>query len=523
MTNQKVTQIQVGFHYGRTLLHLADTYARPLQVILEMIQNAIDAEATSILVKIDGRRKLIFCADDGKGEDFEGIQARFQHISEQQKQGKMGHKGIGNLASLAISGGFLLTSRPRLPFSRERYFTFELSREGLEGMADKVILGCKRQPKDFRPGSAYKLGTDFAISTLIIARNVNNTALRQLKDAVTIAQAIEGRFAPQILDKKIRVFIEAGSQRILAEPAAFPGEPQIAAIQTGYGTVRFVIYLNTKPVKKPRLSVVHGKTKAEQSALPLYRDLLVEDAAKEVFESGYFQGDIYVPFGTLAPNRLEFIHDPELADLWGALGEYARSYGRPLLQRIAEEKKESKTQHVLLSALKKLEQYLAKHPDLRTLFKGLVSEGHFEAEDGSEKGKGRTHPSTKRAPRQRQDEQREPPSREQKGRTHSIVINSGSQRRAIRGQIGIQVTWRDPNPEEGRDWCSKREGSVIVFNSLHPFWQRVEPNPEAHTSYCYYLLAKEVCLTSLHPESQASFNECFENSYLPVLVEGISK
>lgn len=520
--------IAVGFHYGRTLLHLADSYARPTQVILELIQNAIDAGAKNIYLKVvagrASRQRIIYCADDGAGASFEELEQRFQRISEQQKTGKIGHKGIGNLASLAIAEGFSLTTRPGGPLAtRERYFTIKLSRTGLEEMAEGVTLPYLRETKEFRPGAEHKLATDFGISTLLIVQGVRQAALRQLADASTIAQTIENRFAPQILERKIRIWVDAGGHRLLVQPAAFPGTPETTEIETLSGTVRFEIFVGTKPVKTPKLAVIHGKTPEEQYAIPFGPFLEISPAVREVFNSGLLQGNVYVPFCRLTPDREEFEYDDELSAFWEALETYAKLYGRKILERISEEKRDVKIAQVLLGALRRLEKFLAGHrEEFIPLFRGQVSEGHFGAENGELAEPLRSVEPTRRGPRQ-PGEPRPGPKSEQKRRIHSGVTDSGSRRRVYNRQLGIQVEYRDPRPEEGRDWLSKREGSKIILNSLNPLWQAVESDSQAHTQYCFLLMLKELILAP-QDEGPAKefFNDTFEHNYMPALVETLA-
>src|SRR3990167_8199502 len=228
-------EIGIGFHSGNTLLHLADTYPRPGQVAVELVQNAIDAGAENILLKIDQKKKTLYCADDGQGESFEGICSRFQRIAERQKDGKIGHKGIGNLASLSIAENFSLTTRPHT--SNERFFTISLSRKGLQDKADGLTLPCHTESDDFRPGSQYKLCTDFRISTLLIVRKIKDAAIRRMEDITALCKEVEERFATQILTRGIRIFVDNGSQRTKLCPNPFPGEKLEYIIKTEFGEV----------------------------------------------------------------------------------------------------------------------------------------------------------------------------------------------------------------------------------------------------------------------------------------------
>lgn len=514
--------IQAGFHAGRTILMLAGVYHRPLKALLEPVQNAIDEDARNIYIKVDVQRKMIFYADDGNGQTPEAIQKRFQHIAEQQKTGKLGHKGIGNLASLAISEGFTLITRPRNTLSKERFFTIELNRAGLETDAcrDEVTLPMRREPKDFRPGHQYHLGSEFGISTLLIVNNVQAAAFRQIKEAASIAREIENAFGTQILAKKIRIIVQAGGHKVAVQPKPFPGEAQEITIETGYGNVRFEMYVTTRPEKQPRLFVVHGKTKEEQYRLSL-EPFLVDEQAKEIFHSGYLQGLVYVPFCTLTPDREDFEADNELAALWEVLADYSRTYGRVLIDKIAEERKEDRIQKILLQALRRVDKFLANHPELEEFFKGHVTPGHTDSDHGKGPAKRvRKVPFEPRGPREPEKEPRQPPSGHKPHEVHGGTLDETiAPKKRLRGQRGIDVTYRDPLPDEPRNWCSKRQGSLVIVNSLSEQFRKVEANNVALENYVFHLILKEVTLTALDDESVELFNETFERHYIPALVD----
>ncbi|OGD66182.1 hypothetical protein A3F08_02515 [Candidatus Berkelbacteria bacterium RIFCSPHIGHO2_12_FULL_36_9] len=514
-------EIGIGFHSGNTLLHLADTYPRPGQVAVELVQNAIDAGAENILLKIDQKKKTLYCADDGQGESFEGICSRFQRISERQKDGKIGHKGIGNLASLSIAENFSLTTRPHT--SNERFFTISLSRKGLQDKADGLTLPCHTESDDFRPGSQYKLGTDFRISTLLIVRKIKDAAIRRMEDITALCKEVEERFATQILTRGIRIFVDNGSQRTKLCPNPFPGEKLEYIIKTEFGEVTFEIYISPKPEKKPRLFVVHGRTEGEKYNIPLSAILKSDFSAmvNEVFHSGYLQGNIHLPFCTLTPNREELEYDDELFAFWNALETYARGEGSKILEGLSEQKTELKVFQVLNRVLKGFSSYLKNHRELTDYFSAPVSVTHHQAVDGDDIVNIRTE--EKRSRDKVGGSSHGVPVFERKGVVHGGVIDpTGSRRKLIHRQSGLVLTWRVPTPTEGRNWRSKREGATIIFNASHEDWRKVQENTDAHTEYCRQLILKEIVLAKCKDLSSNNldvFNGMFEGEFLPAFVE----
>lgn len=513
--------IQIGFHIGNTLMNLAKAYAKPGQVLTELVQNAIDANAINISIKVDGKQMIIYCADDGDGETYDGLLMRFAKVCEQQKTEKIGHKGMGNLASLAISDGFSFTTRPKGD-PKERFFTVTLSRKGLETMANEVKLPCRNETEGFRPGSQYKLNTDFAISTLLIIKNVRKVAMQKLEDAATAALEIGRIFSSQIVAKKLRIFIEAGGHRTQVRPQIFSGEAHYSEIETKSGKVVFEIYVLSKKTKTPRISVIHGKTSDEHFALPISIFLEHAPEIRTVFESGFVEGKVFLPFCSLTPDREGLEYNDELLDFLLVLEDWAKKYGLPIIEKISYEKKEIRINKVLQSALNKIEGYLKGHEkDLLPFFKAQVSEGHFEAEKGELGDKLRSKDKQSREKAEPKETGAKSPEKEKKGLVHSGFVDStGSRRRVASKQFGLVLEYRDPLPSE--DWKKKcmREGGKIIFNSLHNAWKLVEGNPELHLQYCFHLILKELIFSQIENEiSKTAFSEIFEFNFMDAWIE----
>src|SRR5947207_5881407 len=69
-------------------------YTNPLDCIREYIQNAVDARARNVIIKITGNSVMIF--DDGNGMDFyELVQARQFGLSSKSLAEHVGFRGIG--------------------------------------------------------------------------------------------------------------------------------------------------------------------------------------------------------------------------------------------------------------------------------------------------------------------------------------------------------------------------------------------------------------------------------------------
>lgn len=85
-------------------------YPHPLDCIREYVQNAVDAQAKNVTIKITGNSVLIF--DDGHGMSVEGLlQARQFGISRKSLTEHVGFRGIGIYSGFDICNRLLITTK----------------------------------------------------------------------------------------------------------------------------------------------------------------------------------------------------------------------------------------------------------------------------------------------------------------------------------------------------------------------------------------------------------------------------
>lgn len=104
------------------LNHLGlNLYSNTPSVLAEVIANAWDADASTVDVEFDIRRKTIRITDDGEGMTLEDINGKYLYVGYQRrgdgrshtKKGRrpMGRKGIGKLSLFSIANRFMVHSR----------------------------------------------------------------------------------------------------------------------------------------------------------------------------------------------------------------------------------------------------------------------------------------------------------------------------------------------------------------------------------------------------------------------------
>lgn len=85
-------------------------YSNPLDCIREYVQNAVDAQAKTVTIKVTGNSVLIF--DDGRGMDIgELVQARQVGLSPKSLTDYVGFRGIGIYSGFDLCNRLLITAK----------------------------------------------------------------------------------------------------------------------------------------------------------------------------------------------------------------------------------------------------------------------------------------------------------------------------------------------------------------------------------------------------------------------------
>lgn len=108
------TQARLDFHHGEVLLKLSDTYPTLSRSILEMIQNALDALAAHVYVRIDLKRHEAVIMDDGEGITPEKFAEALASVgkSVKSRKSKLGRFGLGLISPLKKVREYTITSFP---------------------------------------------------------------------------------------------------------------------------------------------------------------------------------------------------------------------------------------------------------------------------------------------------------------------------------------------------------------------------------------------------------------------------
>jgi histidine kinase/DNA gyrase B/HSP90-like ATPase len=287
---------------------IALSQSNPLKAIAELVENSIDARATTVTI-IRGRsegRHYLEVRDNGQGiprdtagrPDFRYVAT---HICDSVKRrlkvegaaGLQGEFGIGLLSFWTLGEELTLTSAA----ADDRAWQMVM-RKGDPGYAVKVKRSLFVEP-----------GTQLRIARLL-------EGIRSLS-----GEKIQWYLAAELRDRirhtgvRITVIDKIARKQYAVEPRQYEGRllHQLPAIPTALGDVYVELYMNS-PKETNRVALYRRGTR-------VFEDVSAsEELARPPWNSGYLQGHIDAPFINLTPGtRSGIIHDEAYSALLDAL------------------------------------------------------------------------------------------------------------------------------------------------------------------------------------------------------------
>lgn len=489
---------QVGLHVGRALLQIAKEYPTILEIIMEQVQNALDANATKIGIILNQKSRRITVTDNGDGvriEDFE--KALGEVCSSQKKTGKLGRFGIGLISPLGKCDSFTFTSCPK--GVQQGYCEWTFSTNDIRTQRDAVTIPHQRITtllfKANAPGTgSERVGAMSAVpwrTKVVIIGYSADRIISRIGSCDTLIENIFERFATTMRKNKVTLSVrfkdEKGQDEIRenVRPVLFTGrklEPVRYVDETGTTTIE--LYLARKTTKGYNGKVQLGEmdndyrcsfTSFANTAQEYLSSEIIDALSKKVFE-----GEILGSGVTLHSNRRTFERNEAFVGLCVAIEKWYHEFGKRYLDQIKEASEEERYQTLGLQSLATIEEML-KRPEFRDLHKvihgfkrGTIGDGHIEPDDdgilGTQdepslstdsldvEGNGKARP--KRRPKE------ENPDHE----PFTVIGPQGTRRSIVsNGSLGLQFSHIVMEGSDRLYEVDPRLG-VIHFNIRHPIW-----------------------------------------------------
>ncbi len=469
-------------------------YARSLELVRELVNNAYDADATEVSVQVD--RDEVVVQDDGLGMDRDGLFRYFQvgvpdkrenPISPRLKRHRIGQFGIGKFATLAACRRFEVYTR-RGPFSARVVFDRE---EWERGEGDwHLPMEIDPQPGRKRDGTTVRLTK---LTKVLDPNAVGEYLLESVPlKAPEFAVYVNGlKLVPRSLAGRRIPFLESTPFGILSGEAVILPASRAAADSLG---------LEVK---------VRGVT--------VRRDLFGMQAWGKLVTR--VRGEVNADFLPLTADRGNFVIDsPEYAAFLDGMRTVMAEV-EAALRQIALHKENRVARRAVQEALDRLETALRRHPDLSPF--GALPVGD-EVEGGGEAAlvaeprppapAGIQPVGDSEAPQAESIE--EPRARERDG--SAIEVERGTQPRARRltpnavvQKVRMGVTGLtcciDQFGQDGPE--SFTEGAIIYINRDHPLYRHEAAKRETFTRHLARLLTQELALMNEHEDPRRAFQQ----------------
>lgn len=361
-------QDKLQYPLGKVLVLIAGQYPDVHRVILEQIQNALDAmdekpnEMNRIGVILDKKKRRAIVRDNGKGvtvEEF-GDALRSVAVSSKTKTpGKLGQFGLGLISPLGKRERFTFTSCARVGGGFNRW---EFVTENIRAQANEIQVPRKPMPTMvYRPKP--KEGTVQWRTQVDIVDYSTDRTMGHIGDVNDLKDSVLGRFGATMRRKKVRLDLrftnEDGSATELLDVMAAPydGEelPEVVIHDCDAGAVHFNLYLARKGTQGTK-GVVHVGEFGNEFCFKFVdmarsaRKWLSGEVVKAL-TSGIFEGDIKSEKARLNPDRMSFAENDAYVGFCAAIEEWFARRGKRYVEAAEEDKRDERYQDIAREAL----------------------------------------------------------------------------------------------------------------------------------------------------------------------------
>ena len=468
------------YHDGAVLYHLASTYDNLTKTLVEAVQNAVDADAQTVVIGIDVRAHLVMVMDDGVGITVDRFSRALNSVGLSIKNDDpeaLGEFGLGLIAPVPKCRTFTVWSRP-MGLNEVNQWTFR--GEDIRKQ-NKITIPYKSSQQPPRPPKQFvKLISELRTGWRTILRLEGVTTDR------TISQVDLNDLEAQILTKLGRgmrrkgtivyvVLLAASGELTTREikPGTVTGEP-LPVIEYDddelCGKVIFRLF---------RAPIERGRRKGQVEVLKLGGKAAVGWAdfrfqamaskwlfdAKAAFDSlgsGFLEGRIEIENFTLNPTRDRFVLDDALKATYMAIDTWFRQHGQAYYEEERDLRRDRRYIELGERSLERLLEHLRHNPLLAGMTQGLI--GRLPEYDTDPPKPKQRSPEPGQGKRKKAVAQQRR-SRPKPGQAFDRL------RAPNEGAANFTISFAyEPNPESMLLFDFELATGLITFNILHPVW-----------------------------------------------------
>lgn len=490
---------RLDFHMGEAFCRVASDYPTILDVILEQVQNAIDANAKTISVVLNRKTRHIAIRDDGDGVTEAIFEEALQRVCLSKKeQGKLGRFGIGLISPLDKCHTFTFISGPRAVVNGYREWTFVT--EDIRRQAKDVMIPQRSRPDIFfisKKGQAGPKGMTTVMwrTEVNILRYSADKIISRITSIDALAEAILERFGAVMRKNKVVLNLKFGNEDGTAEiregvrAKLFTGRSlgEVVMNDSDAGKVIFRLFLAPKTTKGQNGKVIVGEADNDYrfgfNLLARSADSLLPDDVASGMLSGVFEGEILGEKVKLHSTRKSFEKDDTLVGFCTAIETWFQKHGAKHLEEVKEARRDQRYQELGLQSLREIEAML-KNPnfaDIRSVLGGFklgnIGSGHAPRQKENVAGV-QDEPAVSTHgidPREKgngsESGERHSPNEDRPAhQPYTVAGPRGKQRTLVkRDSLGLQFSYIAMDGSD-RLWELDSRQGVLHFNVNHPIW-----------------------------------------------------
>jgi hypothetical protein len=448
-------------------------YSESIELIRELVNNAYDADATEVDIKMTD--EFIEVKDNGVGMAREGLRQYF-NIGSPEKISKnkspvfhrdlIGQFGIGKFASLSACECFEVYTQRGDFAAKVTFDKMEWEKEGDQWNLPLQILPPNRERGDGTTVTLLRLIREFEPEE-VIRKIVEGTPLKAQNFVVRLNGL---RITPRSLSGHRIPFLEGtefgpvhGEIIILPSSTASPAELGIE------------VKVRQVTIKRELFGLEHWGRIASRIRGEVHADFLPVTTDRSGFVMDSFQ---YQAFRKVMDKIVQDVDD--------------------VLKRLAGRKEKQRASKALKEALQRVHRSLALNPDLSPFGAiPLASEGGGMGGAGvlSKKSDQEGERKVQTGEEGKQGEEVKEPSTPKKTRKKSPKIKQLTPNAIVRrikfGETGVSVCIDDFG-EDGPECFT--EGTIIYINQQHPLYQREAKKQETYLLNVTRLITQEISL-----------------------------
>ena len=437
-------------------------YSRSIELIRELINNAYDADATTVKVNLSKDR--IEVIDDGTGMDLGGLKQYFNIGSPEKKlhnkskiyqRERIGQFGIGKFAALSAGSVFQVLTQ-----CGEFAATVTFDKDEWERHPHSWELPMEVYPPDPAKGDG---------TTVVILRIKKELKKDEIEKCIIESVPIKAPIFKVVLDGKRITPKEYIGQRI----------PFLEG--TEFGPIHGEIYI-----------LPESRVSAEDLGIScMVKQVLVK---KEFFgmeswgaEMARIRGEVHANFLPITSDRSGFIVDsPEYQAFYEVMIKFLKEVKR-ILGGLSDKKEKIRVKRALKDALNKVQKALFKNPEFSPFGALPIAgeEGRGLGEVGEVKNTGESEKV-----RIKKEKKKKKGKKESKPTVKRLTPGAVIQKLKL-GNSGVTCCLDHFGADEPECFT---EGTIIYINRDHPLYLRQTKKLETHTMHIARLLTQEISL-----------------------------